>query len=506
MRTHRPGEASSRRSEARLTLWIGLTAFWFFAVFNHGHFIGSDEVAIFEMTRSIAEKGELAVPALQHTAPGRDGRRYSFFSPGQSVLALPLYFLGDAAQHVLPLDWRRALRGPPNGYGPYVFGGTLAITAVGFFSTLASAGLIALFFRFERRLGTSRRSALIATGLLATSTYVLLMSTYFLRHASEALCLLGAFFLFFRYKESGRLQPLFWGAGLASLAFLLRVPNAFAAPALAAYLGWAIFVRTQRFGQPLQVLRAALIALIPLALALAIHAAWNQARWDDFFGSPMVDQYARLDNPIYIGLTGFLVSPGSSVFVYSPLLLLLPWTLPGFFRRWRAEASAVVGLAIFLLLVYSSFNGWEGLWSAPGPRYLFLWTPMLLLSLGPWLDRPGGARRSIAVGSLALVGLAVQVVSTVVQWGAVPALANYLEFEPRWSFLFVPQYAPIAEMTRLFLAGGPYDPWLIRLAGGWTGFEGQPALAVSLFVAWSAGLSAGLVAIHREHRRLGAGN
>ena len=73
---------------------------------------------------------------------------------------------------------------------------------------------------------------------------MLLMSTYFLRHASEALCLLGALFLFFRYKQSGRLALLFWGAGLASLAFLLRVPSAFVAPVLAAYLGWAIFVRT----------------------------------------------------------------------------------------------------------------------------------------------------------------------------------------------------------------------------------------------------------------------
>ena len=270
MTSARPGKTRHERSESKLTLWVGLTAFWLFAVFNHGHFIGSDEVAIFEMTRSIAENGDLAVPAMQHTAPGADGRRYSFFSPGQSVLALPLYLIGRTAQNRLPTDWQRALRGPANGYGPYVFGGTLEITAVSLYSTLASAGLVALFFRFERRLGTSRRNALIATGLLASSTYVLLMSTYFLRHTSESLCLLGAFFLFFRYKSSGRLSLLFWGSALASLAFLLRVPSAFAAPALAAYLGWTIFVRSKRLAEPLEAVKATMTALLPLALSVIV--------------------------------------------------------------------------------------------------------------------------------------------------------------------------------------------------------------------------------------------
>ena len=33
----------------------------------------------------------LAVPAMQHTAVGPDGRRYSFFTAGQSFLAVPFY-------------------------------------------------------------------------------------------------------------------------------------------------------------------------------------------------------------------------------------------------------------------------------------------------------------------------------------------------------------------------------------------------------------------------------
>jgi len=493
-----------KNSERRLTLLVALTAFWFFLIVNHGHFIGSDEVAVFYMTQSIVETGNLAVPAMQHTAVGPDGQRYSFFTAGQSFLAAPLYALGQASERWLPPWWQRAVRGPDRGYGPYVFGGTLEIAFVSLYSSLASALLIALFFRFERRLGVSRRNALIVAGLLASCTYVLLLSTYFLRHAAEAAALLGAFYYFFLYKETGSPWNLVFGSGLASLAFLLRVPAGLVAPALALYVAYILFLRSDR-GRNIGVLLGGAVAvLVPLAIAIALHAAMNEAKWGTLIGSPMVAQYSRLKNPIYIGLAGFLISPGASVFVYTPLLLLLPFTLPPFFESHKAECVTFAGLSLFLLLVYSTFDGWEGLWSAPGPRYLSLLTPLLMLPVGGWLDRGGGALRWSFVAVLGAAGLFVQVVSTVVSWGVVPAFANYRDFVPRWSFLFIPQFSPVAEMTRLFFDGGPYDPWLIQLGEGWAGFPGQPGLAWGLFAGWGLILAVGLVWVGRESLRLEA--
>ena len=205
----------SRRGDGRLMLWLGCSAFLFFLVFNHGHFTGSDEVAIYEMTQSIVARGDLAIPPIQHTAVGPDGRRYSFFSAGQSVLAIPLYQLGLLAERVLPYDWRSAIAGPANGYGPFVFGGEVPIGFVSLYAPLASAFLVLVFYRFSLALGTSRRNALLATALLASCTYVLMMSTYFLRHAAESAALLGSFYFFFRYKQGGPLRDLWIGCALA---------------------------------------------------------------------------------------------------------------------------------------------------------------------------------------------------------------------------------------------------------------------------------------------------
>jgi hypothetical protein len=242
--------------------------------------------------------------------------------------------------------------------------------------------------------------------------------------------------------------------------------------------------------------------LVPLLAAAAFHMTVNYLKWGTLIESPMVAQYSRLKNPIGIGLYGFLLSPGASVFVYTPLLCLLPFTLPLFWREHRDEMLAFGGLALVLLLFFSKFDGWEGLWSAPGPRYLFLWTPFLMLPLGPWLDRSASLAKWFWVAALGLAGFFVQFVSTVVKWGSVPRLAHYTEFEPRWSFLFIPQHSPIAEMTRLLAQGGPIDPWLWRLAQGWTGFQASPLAALAISALWLAAIAALCALMRREVRRL----
>jgi hypothetical protein len=506
------GAPNTRTADRRIALLLGCASLLFFLPLQHGHFKGSDELGIFEMTRSLAERGDLAVPPIRHTAIGRDGRRYSYFAPGQAVLATPLYALARPLRALLPASVSSALAGPPNQRGPNHYGGELENLLVGLFAPLTTAALVALFFVFQRQLGVSRSTAAILAALLATSTHTTVMASYFLRHSTEALTLLGSLLLFHRYATGGPLWQLAIGAALASGTILIRVPASIALPTLGAYVGWALYVRGDLRAGGRRLALALSAVLLPAGLALLTHASINQLKWGTWLSSPMLEQQGRMNTPLWRGMAGLLLSPGSSVFVYTPLLLLAPPGLIALWRRRRAETLAMVSLAATFLLFYSKFDGWSGLWSAPGPRYLYLIVPLLLLPLGLWLDELESGSRArkaawSAVAVLAVTGFWVQFVSIFVRWGSVPTLAGYPVLGPDQSdFLFRIASSPVVVMTGLLLDGGPVDSWLVNLWRGWPGFPPRPGAVIGLLVLWcGAVLGCGWLLLRELPELRGAG-
>ncbi|MCX7792264.1 MAG: hypothetical protein N2378_16645, partial [Chloroflexaceae bacterium] len=133
---------------------------------------------------------------------------------------------------------------------------------------------------------------------------------------------------------------------------------------------------------------------------------YNLAR----FGTPIASGYASegslFTTPLLEGLYGLLFSPGKSVFLYAPALLL---ALPGGLILWRRGARAPVVLAggLFLshLLLYACWGEWHGggVW---GPRFLLpVVAPLLALAAG--IGTTGATRwRPVAVALLGLAGLA----------------------------------------------------------------------------------------------------
>ena len=230
-----------QRADLRAAAWLAALFFFFYLIFDHGHFNGSDEVGVYETTRSLWERGSLDVPPvlakLPHFYRGRDGGLYSHFAVGQSVLALPFYGFGKLLDSSLPEAWRSALAGPQ----PSPQGGSVEIFAVSLYAPFASALLIGLFYLFQRSLATTARSALIVSVLLGSTTYVAMMSVYHLRHTTEALAALGSLYAFHRFRQGHNLGALAAGSFLASSILLIRVPSVIAGPGLAGYALWALF-------------------------------------------------------------------------------------------------------------------------------------------------------------------------------------------------------------------------------------------------------------------------
>ena len=180
------GGSESKRRDAETARRLFVVVLLVYGLFYSGQFTSSDEVAIFQMARSLVEDGDLGVPPLMHTGIGADGvTRHSFFAVGQSVIAVPFVVLAKHAGVALPESWLTAMAGPTMGPGPNtLYSGSYEIFITGLYGPVMTALLISFYFWFQRQLGASPRSALIAALALAFGSYLFQLSSYFLRHLS----------------------------------------------------------------------------------------------------------------------------------------------------------------------------------------------------------------------------------------------------------------------------------------------------------------------------------
>jgi hypothetical protein len=167
--------------------------------------------------------------------------------------------------------------------------------------------------------------------------------------------------------------------------------------------------------------------LLRLALAAAttslpfavVAMVYNTLSW----GSPLSTGYAPYfdsywgENPL-VALWGMLFSPGKSVWLYSPPLLLGLGALPRLWREHRSACIAVLATAGPVLAVYSRYklNG-DYAW---GPRFIVFLVPALGLGfavlIDAWLARPPSwLRRGVLAGAFAL-GVAVQLLGNAFYW------------------------------------------------------------------------------------------
>lgn len=502
-----------------LALWIFATFQFLYLLTSTGRVRTADEYNTLYTTESIVLHHTTAVPqaVALHNFYGRfdvHGLPRAAYPPGQALAAAPWYAVG---QYVLA-----RLPGVPADDTDLI---------VAFAACLSSATFAALavtfFFLLLQSIGIPLRATLLATALLALATPIFAYSGWLFSEPLSAEIFTAAAWLLFARPISNRpisppaisppatsLKSASAAGLILGLATLVRPTNILAVGVFAL----AILAHEANLTLRGPAFRAALALCTASTLGVAILLLHNAL----LFGSPLAFGYPaaaegakqlnHFDTPLLTGLYGFLFSPGKSLFIFAPPVILALFGIPALWRRHRGLATLAVTLPLVDLFFFAKYSQWEGGYCV-GPRYLVPAIALLCLGLGPALagsqiPQPNSAeakqksppRLKVIAVALLLLGATVQSLSLATSFMEDQAPRGRY-YGANWTYrLDYSLSGPLHLFWKYLTSSAPaklglgWDRWFVFLAKA-----GVSRVTLALFAAaMLAGLSISLLGLAKH--------
>jgi len=354
----------------RVYILLFLTLVSFYSITDPLFHMSGDGPSRYSVLKSFIEEGEIT--------------RQSKFPVGENIVMAPFFLAGRALQ-------------------PFFEKTDVAFEfCLSFYQYLAPLSVVVLL-HFCRTLGVGFGNALVVALLfgLATSLW-----PYAHQSQSEPLAALSfmlSLFWLFRFRQSEGPWHLVAAGLAAALTMLTRYEAALYCLPLGGYLIYVCIEKYQLSRKSVWMvsLFAAVSALGPAGIL-----GWNYLRFGEFFQTGYGQEY--FSTPLLYGLHGMLFSSGKSVFLYCPVYLLSVFAWRQFYRERREEALTCLAIIVIALCVYSKFWAWGGD-ASWGPRFLVVVMPFCILPMGWFRWSPRPRLQQLAIASLLLFALWVQV-------------------------------------------------------------------------------------------------
>ena len=311
--------------------------------------------ARYEVTRSLVERLDVAIPEDIAGFKGKDGKNYSWYGLGHSLLSVPFYLIGN-----------------------YVGASQNAVLKINLFYGPAVVVLIFIFCTF---LGYSRRASLLAAISYGICTMAWPTAKRPFDHTVETFFVLSSLYCMYRYSVYAKVSNILCSGISLGIAFNIRYTSVLIMPALLLMLTVhylrkyelkdivkKLFGDTVLFG----------LAFLPF---LGLSFWYNFYRFGSIFETGFLLMAKRLGIDFFGGssfLTGFgglLISPGKGFFYYSPVAVLSFFSIRSFLRRHPGLGAGSICIVLSYLLFLSKNIYWHGDW-AWGPRYILVIAPL----------------------------------------------------------------------------------------------------------------------------------
>lgn len=337
----------------------------------------------FEVARNIVEDWSIQLrdPFLSDAVNGILGT-YSPYGVSGSLTGVPLVALAN-------------LLGPPSQDRQQFF--------FSFTSALAGATTAGVLFLFLAELGIAPRRALAWTLVAAFATLTFPVATSTFDQAQHGFFILLACWLAF--LSARRDSRVLAAAAGGALAFLVnfQITYTILIPTLALA---ALAPPNAPPGERRRGLDRAAVVVFAGAVGILVWMGINNFRFGTLLaGVQMNPRHPPARGNPFVGMTALLLSPGKSVFLYSPPTLIAVYGVVRLVSHQRRLGQAVVATCVLHLAMISSLTFYGGDWCW-GPRYFAAVLPLLALGFVFIEVRSSGARA--AVRAIVVAGLCVQ--------------------------------------------------------------------------------------------------
>ena len=426
-----------------------------------------DGEAMFLVARNLAMHGDVSLdpnPSIP-MVEGRDGKFYSKFGLGQSLVETPFIW---GMTRVLPDNLPSSY-----AYSLQYFAATLSVV-------LLSALCIPLIFWIAVEWEFSIASAVGMALLFGLGSMIWPYSGTGFSEPLQTFCLLLALLSARRAAHRARFMPwvLLSAAGAGFLG--ITKPVMFVTGPLILWYLWISIKNSNRLmDEKNQDLRAKNNTRLYQAVTawtcifgffMAVAMGYNWLRFDSIFQfgyTGAMDAGHGFGTPMASGLYGLLFSPGKSIFLYTPLVIVGLAGARAFHRTHPRENLFCWFTACAVLLLYGRWWAWHGDWCW-GPRFLM---PVIPLAMLPALSiiehfKTTGMLRKTAFTLLAAGSFLIQIPGTVINSNnylylatrTVPTHAFFISGQSglrdgQLAAHFIPEFSPIAGQI-----------WLLRVA------------------------------------------
>jgi hypothetical protein len=325
---------------------------------NQNFFSTSDSENMLNLSVSIYELQDMSIAIKSNLLTGEVVKDYSKYGLGLPLFLVPFLFLNDLLHAI--------------------FGSVDSNLVLALPNIVILAATAQIMFFIIINMGYSYKRGLFVALLAIFGTFVYPYAYFFLSEPLQALCIVLVVFCLYRSRKAVSANSSYFLNALGGIAYsygiLTKAAILIFLPLFVLYVLWT----TQKTRNK-NILLSVGSFIFPVAMFGVLIALLNYFRFGSMLEFGYGDEANMFVNPISAGVGNFLLNPNKSLFLFAPVMLILPYALWKFNKKFKEEGWLIIALFISNLLLYSTWWAWEG-GDSWGPRFLL---PLIPLSVIP---------------------------------------------------------------------------------------------------------------------------